>query len=48
MGAAIADDAKTKIASISGVAETDVQLVWEPTWGPAMMSDAAKLTLGFM
>jgi len=48
MGAAIADDAKTKIASIPGVAETDVQLVWEPTWGPAMMSDAAKLTLGFM
>jgi len=48
MGAAIADDAKTKIASIPGVAETDVQLVWEPVWGPAMMSDAAKLTLGFM
>ena len=48
MGAAIADDAKTKIASIPGVTETDVQLVWEPVWGPAMMSDAAKLTLGFM
>jgi probable FeS assembly SUF system protein SufT len=48
MGAAIADDAKTKIAAIPGVAETDVQLVWEPVWGPAMMSEAAKLTLGFM
>lgn len=48
MGAAIADDAKAKIASIPGVAATDVQLVWEPVWGPAMMSDAAKLTLGFM
>lgn len=48
MGAAIADDAKTKIASVPGVSDTDVQLVWEPVWGPAMMSEAAKLTLGFM
>lgn len=48
MGAAIADDAKTKISSVPGVSETDVELVWEPQWGPNMMSDAAKLTLGFM
>jgi len=48
MGAAIAYDAKKKIASLPGVTETDVQLVWEPVWGPAMMSEAAKLTLGFM
>ena len=48
MGAAIADDAKTKISSVPGVTETDVELVWEPQWGPNMMSDAAKLTLGFM
>jgi probable FeS assembly SUF system protein SufT len=48
MGAAIADDAKRKIEAVPGVVDTDVQLVWEPVWGPAMMSDAAKLTLGFM
>jgi probable FeS assembly SUF system protein SufT len=48
MGAAIADDAKHKIESVPGVAETDVELVWEPVWGPNMMSEAAKLTLGFM
>ena len=48
MGAAIADDAKTKISSVPGVSETDVELVWEPQWGPNMMSEAAKLTLGFM
>jgi probable FeS assembly SUF system protein SufT len=48
MGAAIADDAKRKVDSIPGVVDTDVQLVWEPVWGPAMMSEAAKLTLGFM
>jgi len=48
MGAAIADDAKTKISSVPGVAETDVELVWEPQWGPNMMSEAAKLQLGFM
>jgi len=48
MGAAIADDAKRKIESVPGVVETDVELVWEPVWGPNMMSEAAKLTLGFM
>jgi probable FeS assembly SUF system protein SufT len=48
MGAAIADDAKSKISSLPGVAEADVQLVWEPQWNPSMMSDAAKLTLGMM
>ena len=48
MGAAIADDAKTKISSVPGVAESNVELVWEPQWNPAMMSDAAKLTLGMM
>jgi probable FeS assembly SUF system protein SufT len=48
MGAAIADDAKRKIESVPGVVDTDVQLVWEPVWGPNMMSEAAKLTLGFM
>ena len=48
MGAAIADDAKRKVESIPGVVDTDVQLVWEPVWGPSMMSEAAKLTLGFM
>jgi len=48
MGAAIADDAKSKIFALPGVAEADVELVWEPQWNPSMMSDAAKLTLGMM
>jgi probable FeS assembly SUF system protein SufT len=48
MGAAIADDAKAKITALPGVAEADVELVWEPQWNPNMMSEAAKLTLGFM
>jgi probable FeS assembly SUF system protein SufT len=46
MGAAIADDAKTKISSLPGVSESNVELVWEPQWNPGMMSEAAKLTLG--
>lgn len=27
--------------------EVDVDIVWDPPWNPSMMSDAAKLELGF-
>jgi len=36
------------ILAVPGVATTDVQLVWEPQWGMDMMSDEARLELGFM
>ena len=31
---------------IDGVTDVVVDLVWEPTWGPAMMTEAARLQLG--
>ena len=31
-----------------GVKDAEVELVWEPPWGPSRMSEAARLQLGFM
>ena len=36
------------IGPIPGVKHVDVDLVWEPPWGMEMMSDEARLELGFM
>lgn len=36
------------VNAIPGVKQVDVDLVWEPPWGMEMMSDEARLELGFM
>ena len=36
------------IEPIPGVKQVDVALVWDPPWGMDMMSDEARLELGFM
>lgn len=36
------------IEPIPGVKQVDVDLTWEPPWGMEMMSDEARLELGFM
>lgn len=36
------------IEPLAGVKQVNVQLVWEPQWGMDMMSDEARLELGFM
>jgi len=36
------------IAPVPGVQDVQVKLVWEPQWGMDMMSDEARLELGFM
>ncbi|NSX54768.1 SUF system Fe-S cluster assembly protein [Parasulfitobacter algicola] len=36
------------IEPLAGVKQVDVQLTWEPPWGMDMMSDEARLELGFM
>lgn len=36
------------IAPLEGVKQVDVELIWEPQWGMDMMSDEARLELGFM
>jgi FeS assembly SUF system protein len=39
-------DVKNKIEGVPGVTSADVELVWDPTWNPSMMSEAARLQLG--
>ena len=36
------------VEPMAGVKEVDVEIVWEPPWGMDMMSDEARLELGFM
>ncbi len=36
------------IEPLGGVRTVDVELTWEPPWGMDMMSDEARLELGFM
>ena len=35
------------VALVEGVGEVEVNLVWEPPWSPARMSEDAKLALDF-
>lgn len=37
-----------KIASVDGVTDATVQLVWDPPWSKERMSEAARLELGFL
>lgn len=36
------------IEPLPGIKHVDVELIWEPPWGMDMMSDEARLELGFM
>ena len=38
-------EVQARVAAIEGVKEAKVDLVWEPTWTPDMLSEAAKLEL---
>ena len=46
MGGAIAADAQAKIASVPGVAEAEVVVVWDPPWSAEMMTPEGKRLLG--
>ena len=36
------------VAAVDGISHVDVELVWDPPWNQDMMSDVARLELGFM
>jgi FeS assembly SUF system protein len=36
------------VSAVPGVSTVDVDLTWDPPWGMDMMSDEARLELGFM
>ncbi len=44
----IVEDVRQKVASIDGVTSATVNLVFEPEWDREMMSEEAKLELGFL
>lgn len=41
-------DVEEKVRSVEGISDAKVRVVWDPPWTPDMMSDEAKLELGFM
>ena len=48
MGPVLAQEAKAKIESLPGVGEAEVDLVWDPPWNQAMISEAGKMQLGII
>lgn len=44
----IMEDIRQKIESIEGVSSATINLVFEPVWDKDMMSEEAKLELGFL
>ncbi len=44
----IMEDVKMKVESVEGIKSVDVNLVFEPEWDKDMMSEEAKLELGFL
>lgn len=46
MGQILKDDVEEKVRRIPGVAQTQIDLVFDPPWDRDMMSEAAKLQLG--
>jgi probable FeS assembly SUF system protein SufT len=47
MGNVLKADVENKLKRIPDVKEVNIEIVFEPPWGPGRMSEAAKLQLGF-
>jgi probable FeS assembly SUF system protein SufT len=48
MGPVLQQDVQSKLLSVEGVDDVNVELVWEPQWNQGMLTEAAKLQLGLM
>lgn len=46
MGPHIAADAAAKLRELPGVADANVELVWDPPWNPEMISEEGRRRLG--
>ena len=44
----ILEDVRLKAESVKGVSRCDIELTFEPEWNREMMSEEAKLELGFL
>ena len=47
MGPMIAADVRRRVQNVPGVRNVRVDLTFDPTWNPSMMSEGAKLMLNF-
>ena len=43
----ILEDVRTKVESVEGISSANINLVFEPAWDQSMMSEEARLELGF-
>ena len=43
----ILEDVRTKVEGVDGVASANINLVFEPAWDQSMMSEEARMELGF-
>ncbi|MEM6499026.1 MAG: SUF system Fe-S cluster assembly protein [Pseudomonadota bacterium] len=41
-------EVELRAASVPGIRDAEVNLVWDPPWGPNLMSDEARLELGML
>ncbi|MEX0803895.1 MAG: putative Fe-S cluster assembly protein SufT [Candidatus Binatia bacterium] len=48
MAGVLQAEMESKIRNLPGVTDLNVEVVFDPPWDQSMMSDAAKLQLGFM
>jgi probable FeS assembly SUF system protein SufT len=47
MGSVLKADVESRLSRLPSVKEVHVEVVFDPAWHPGLMSDAAKLQLGF-
>ena len=43
----IIEDVRTKVSAVSGVTSANVNMVFEPEWDKSMMTEEARVELGF-
>lgn len=48
MGPVIAEDAQMRLESVPGVAEAEVEIVWDPPWNQDMITEEGKMVLGLI
>jgi metal-sulfur cluster biosynthetic enzyme len=46
MGPSIAGDAQQKLLDLDGVAEANIDIVWDPPWHQSMISEQGRRVLG--
>lgn len=47
-GPMIVQQVEEEVESVDGVQDVEVNIVWSPAWNPTMMSEDARMELGFI